>query len=978
TWVFFVGDQTAPTVTFWPAVPDTFSIPYNAHLYMHFSEPIAMDDGTQVSVDPTLLSNNIASFISLEKGTGPTSVDFGVEFVGSDKQTLRITPNDVDGYNYDGTDTNPTMETETAYNLSIIADNLTYELVDANGNVLDITDGGDVDFVTEDITSPVITGLVATNPTANSADIEFDIDEDGTAWVYAVQGAPETDPTVAEIKENAQWTDDVETGTVDAGTVEVGETVGSNDFTVYVVAEDDETDPYADPDPTLWIFDETEDNVNAIRDLLPAPNVSETVSATFTTCDDDAPQFVTSVPLHGAEGVATDQEIVIVFSEDITTSATTPNAVTLRKSMNNAAVGSTFNIIGSDSIVITPDVALEEETTYYVEIDRYAITDLGGCDGPNLFGEWVGKENLEFSTIDMTAPVVAGYFPTVDSTCVETDLTYVRVYLDETNDLAKAGEGDEIIKIKHDGVTAQTVPFHSEYVTFGNDEEDGKYLEISIEGFILLSDVQVTIEIPADVIADEYDNVLSSAISWSFYTIDNVPPVVSWTLYDWNTYFNNSDPDEIGIDKFNAEYDEGGEGETVTSAPTHSLLKIEFDEYIDMQAGDEWLSLTDFNATTLSDVSGAASDGILSRAEIFDNIEVGDLEYNDDSVTSDLYIYEVAANYIVIGYSDSVVSDLLVEAVEDGTSDLVSATGYFGSLMSETTYPVTIKSGSISDPLDCDDNRIVRENEDVVVLDTRDDTPPAITFSTCVDECIDGQAPITLTFSREVVKSSYDISWTDIEHESHTYDNLPLSTDDIEATGDDRYIEFYQLASADSTVNSVVDVTDVTFDGKTGITFVPESKLSSDSLYLIKFNKWTVKEYIENDPTGALFEGDSCYFRVSDYLAPYVVETTGLSPDSADIIASSVTDLVINFNEDVALGAEGLTTKVRREDGSVYAEFTIGSDDSISIDDNEVILYIEDGFEQFTKYYVEMPDGFITDFDTICTPNNFEGFSASL
>ena len=58
---------------------------------------------------------------------------------------------------------------------------------------------------------------------------------------------------------------------------------------------------------------------------------------------------------------------------------------------------------------------------------------------------------------------------------------------------------------------------------------------------------------------------------------------------DWNTYFNNSASTEVGIAKYNAEYANGNAGETVTNAPTHSVLKLQFDEDIELVAVTKWL-----------------------------------------------------------------------------------------------------------------------------------------------------------------------------------------------------------------------------------------------------------------------------------------------------------------------------------------------------------------------------------------------------
>ncbi|MDA3929577.1 MAG: Ig-like domain-containing protein [Prolixibacteraceae bacterium] len=984
-WVINYNDVTAPTAKFWPVDAET-SIPYNAYLYVKFSEHIALDDGTAISTDPTLIANNIASFVSLTYGSAVPVDSMLVEFVGASKQIIRITPLDVLGHNYTG-DANATMQTEMLYNLTVVGSNGTYDLVDATG-IAFVTDG--VDFTTEDITAPDYTVAGASTPilfsetAVDSKSVTLEVEsqlEGGHAYVYIMDGAPSTPPSAATIIENADWDGAVAAGVAKStDKIVLDETVGTADYTAYVVVQDSAVDVYTNPIASeYWMFTETTDGVDRIRDILPAPNTSRVSSLAVTTCDDDAPTFETSTPIHNAHNVSVSDSIYLVFSEDVLYDGGVDSLITLRKASNNARVEAYVTAVNGDSILIAPGTFgsaadLEEETSYYVEIDRYALTDDAACGANDALIEWVGKENLYFTTVDITAPVIDSTLTERLATCVDPDaLTQLSIYFTEANIASKNAGTNNSVRIYRTstGTLLEVIPISSDRVSVDNDAEP-QVMTVDVSTFQFLGDDTYTVEISAGSLIDDSGN-LSADYSWTFSTLDNIAPAVTWEIHSLDYYFNNSYATEVGIDSKWSLSDDGGAGETSDAVSSHSILKVDFGENVVINTNPGsgtamWLPLTKYDETQTASYSGSKTDSLLSRGEIFANLKVAGLDYHDtDTTLTDMLILNVNSQSITIGFK--VEQAVLYDEATLGAGTV--AYDYMGSLsLLDVDYAVTIDADAIADDPICSNERNLVVSDDVVIIDTRDDTPPTLEVSACESTCNTPTGEITLTFSKEVVKSSYDIVWVD--HESHTADNLMLDASNIM---DPNYFVL-QVTGGDTL--ELKDIAVEVVDGKTVVSLTPKDSLVSRGDYTISFNKWTVKEFITNDPTGTLFEGESCEFHVADYEAPTIYS---LSPnDDASNISSSPSSIVVTFNEKIMKGAG--TVQIIRENSQIFEEVSI-DDCTISSATSKNVLTIpfqeHTSLEDFEYFYVLMPEGFVTDTVVTCeAPNAFKGFTAAL
>lgn len=955
-WEIIFSDITVPTVKFWPEKPDTTHIPYNAYLYLQFSEPILISNGNAIISDPSLFNENISSFITLSSNS--TNIPTRIEFIDNEKRILRVTPLDPQGYNYSGS-LNPTMQTETLYKLTINNNSGIYTLVDSMYNAFK---SSSVSFLTEDITKPIISVNSVSDVDGNSAKVNLTINEPGKVYVYIIPGVPTTSPSVSDIKNNAQWIKTYENNiyplNITTSDILLDESVGSKTYTIYAVADDDEIDVYRNPNPSLWIFTETNEiSVDRIRDILPSPNTSLiTNPLTFNTCDDDVPFITKTSPSNLITSVKVDEFIYLVFNENIIYNNTTDGLIKLRNK-DNIVVNSNITVVNGDSIKIDPINNLDEESSYYVEIDRYAITDMSNCSS-NRFNEWIGKDYLYFTTIDNESPTIDSANIVNNEICVDNNINSILLYVNDINTVFKNGGDNRSVKIYRgtiSGTLLEVIDIQDSRILVNNN-----IVYIDVSNFIFSPKETYTIIVDSGSIKDVDGNVMIDDYVITFTTIDNIPPVITWNLYEWNYNFNYSADVEVGLNKFllkNNGILNGLSYEIYENAPSNSILEIKFDKDIDINTSStKWLSLSNYNEFALPNYEGSNNDNILSKYEIFKVLKIGNLKY--DQVT----IYDVTSNSILIGF-DTIQSLLYNEAKLDSNKSILDLV-YSGSLLSNETYNVTIEKGKISGPLNCVGNRIVNIDTNVVVLKTRNDLPPTLNINVCDNVCNNDSSEIILTFDKPIVKSSYDISW--LNEESLTADNLMLTIDDIYSGN------YLKLIKVDD--NSIVDLDNVyVVDNKT-IKFKSKLNFDNNTDYKIIFNKWTVKEYLLNDPSGTLFEGVICEFHVYDNVSPKVVKFEPL--DNSNNISSDINSISVTFDEKIKI-TNGYVD-IKRENGTIFEHVDITK---CVLDNNKTKLTIpfieHNSLEDFTLYYVTMSDDVLTDtVDCSNSGNKFEGFSA--
>jgi len=1046
-WTFCIGDNTPPTVKFWPENNEVH-VPTNAHLYAFISELPVMADGTPLNV------TNVEGYFDVR--VDGASIPFDVEFVGNDipggdnqKQRIRIVPRDPAGPDWSLTSTTPTMQAEKVYTLRFtnLAGNA--ELQDVNGNAVT---NGEVTFTTEDITKPTFDVLPAVSgtPTSNKVTVTGSLNEAGKVrWLLVAHDG--TYPTDVSYN-NPIWASTYTSLGLARGEVATSGT--GNDFTItaellpdptstydydiIVFGADDEVDFFATDAQIMaeWPYTMNpsfETEVYRIKDLRPAPNrtvISPVVH--FSFCDNDAPRLVGTIPARSPKNMSFPVEgrIELIFNENvqINDNNTTGYKIVLRDANNNLGVPLAYDVTKGDTIILYPlDSAkvdteadafmpwalaqslgykkdLDEQRDYYLEIDRWAISDDGGCTAPgNYWHEWVGKDSLQFRTEDNTPPCLAKWMP---KACVQPEEDLVLTF-NEANDMSvnSAITGDSayiyIYKvgtiIPHERIPASTAT----KVKLSN----GQYQFTIPTTYKYLSGESYKVRVPGNLFKDSYANVwvgdtcgcaspAKSGFSWTFDVRDYEDPIASWVLIQDFTYLNVAyqDPEYPQY----AKVVEKKAGETEANVPTSSLLKIKFDEEVYLLDKDVtpnvWYKM---NAPQVLDELVAA----IHIKDVTNNKE---LFYDPNGIinsatdTAWIFAETVGTDYAVIR---------VFQAQEHWTPAMTTPWVKDAGFKSNTTYTVSLDAGLFADEEDCDNTRNIYDAlpAPLGTFITRDDTPPTLTITDskgaaiCGGYCASQVAPIKLSFNNPVVKTpfagiDYDaLIWDSEDVNWWTYSNLPLTPADLINTADGDFLNFFYLGSTPSGSGTPVTLSNVTVDpnGK-DILIYPSANLVSEGYYKIVFKGGSVKDQ-KRIPDGNEFLGDTCIFRVQDWIAPQALafypadNASGISNELAGttsipytIGSSSYTatvtvgadSLAILFTEPIAKGTTTDDLILRRMNGQIIDEIGI---EACKVDQtNKSVLVIPiDSLEEFTAYYVEVPAGFVTDADTLgCVPNN--------
>ena len=136
---------------------------------------------------------------------------------------------------------------------------------------------------------------------------------------------------------------------------------------------------------------------NACNTALPAH------SATFTVADTEGPTLSSSNPTDGATTMGVNSNIVLTFNEEVTAvskNITIHSGNTIIETID--ATDPKVTGSGSTEITINPDTTLDEKTDYYIKIESGSFEDSSG----NLYTGIINDTDLNFTTVDTTAPVV--------------------------------------------------------------------------------------------------------------------------------------------------------------------------------------------------------------------------------------------------------------------------------------------------------------------------------------------------------------------------------------------------------------------------------------------------------------------------------------------------------------------------------------------------------------------------------------------
>jgi hypothetical protein len=1026
-WTFCINDVTPPSLTFWPAKSTTIKehIATNSYLYVYINELPVLANGDPLNV------TNAENYFTFTRGASNQVIPFDVEFVGNDipggdnaKQRIRIVPRDTQGPDWSLTSNTPAMMPDSIYTLSFVNDAPLMQDVNDNAIIDNFTQ-----FRVEDIVCPIFDlspDASIVKATADSIYVTSSINEGGLVrWVALKNGKTITPAKV--------WANDFSSSDViahgEVATTAINPNPNFNvnfnfkfdateatgyDFDVYMFASDDEVDlfdtdaeilaewPYSDP--TMGF----EDEVYRIKDLRPAPNrcggASEKLDVQF--CDNDKPILVKTYPLHMSNNFPVGDSILLIFNEyvQINDDQETGTQIVLRDAHNNLSVPIAYKYFGAkhDTIAIYPldsaaysDQArwmrnwhptlqfkeLEDERDYYLEIDRWAISDENGCvKGNNPFGEWVGKNNLQFRTEDNTCPTLVDWMPKV---CVEPEaditLTFNELNLMAINPAINP-DSAYIYIYKVGSITPhERIPVRNITPVNGGSSHPTYWTYTFPTAYKYLSDTDYRVRVPNSLFIDNSGNSCNNGFSWIFHVRDYEDPIASWTIIQDYTYLDIAYDD----DEYEGLIVKGAAGATINNIPTSSLLKIEFNE--DVYVWDNESGAT--NKWTVLGPGASVRDELAAAITLKDVTNNVTLTYDPDGygiapVVGNWDFQEIGSNYAIIRVyqaQDHWMPDFAIN--ESGRKDR--------GFKSNTTYTAAVAAAVFSDDEDCDNSRNIYDgNNPLVTIITRDDTPPTLTITdanevpVCGARCVSANNPIHLKFNTKVVKTP----WVGIDYDATLeYDawsefvnwwsnaNLPLLESDLKLTKSGDFLYFYKGSNPSDSVK----ISSVTVDPNgMDIYLYLASPLASQAYYTIGFKGGSVKDQ-KRIPDGNEFIGMSCTFRVKDNIAPEAVSffPADNAADISNILGTSTLgsatfgpdSMAIMFSEVVKKGVTTDKLVVRRLNGQIFDEVSI-SECTIDAQDKRVLVVPVNALEEFKGYYVEVPAGFVLD-TTFCTPN---------
>lgn len=165
--------------------------------------------------------------------------------------------------------------------------------------------------------------------------------------------------------------------------------------------------------------------VTGVRDRAGRP-MAMPFSSSFTTVDVTPPTLADVSPASGANGVSAFTTIRLRYSEALAPTAFTGPAIQLLR--NGTPVDGRVDIIlGNTTVVFTPLLPLQEDTTYQVRAQ--AATDLSG-------NKQAQGLDYTFGTTDRTPPQVVALVAAGDGTVIENALTEVTAQVGAAQDVA--------------------------------------------------------------------------------------------------------------------------------------------------------------------------------------------------------------------------------------------------------------------------------------------------------------------------------------------------------------------------------------------------------------------------------------------------------------------------------------------------------------------------------------------------------------
>lgn len=491
TWNFTTGDATAPLATDFAPNDDAVNVALDNNLVVTFNEDVK--NGTSVSIE-----------------IRRTSGDVLVETITSLTNTSNPA-NGAAGYSGNKLYINPTnsLLANTAYNVRISGTSVR-DL--SNNNFAGITNATSWNFTTLDNQAPTISSLSPANgATGVAPDANFVI----TYSENVKQG-------YGTIK---LWHDlgtDEEIESIQLPTNDSRITVSGNTVTINWNATLESENQY-------YVEVINAAGQSAIEDLNgnDAPAISSGAWA-ITVDDVIAPLMTASTPADEDVDVQDNANIVLTFDDNVAKGSAT-GVITLRNCSDNSIVEEfTFADFvngvpangqagfSGNQVTINPTSTFTGSTCIFVTVNATAVKD----DSDNFFAGFDDATTLNFTTEDLTAPVISSLTPSDNSTSASRTANMQIAF----NENVKKGTGYITIRSALTDAIFDQIDVTSGDVTITNN-----VASINFDPDFL-ANASYYVAVDAGTFMDMNDNIFTGGwndkTTWNFRTIDDIAPTL--------------------------------------------------------------------------------------------------------------------------------------------------------------------------------------------------------------------------------------------------------------------------------------------------------------------------------------------------------------------------------------------------------------------------------------------------------------------
>ena len=661
--------------------------------------------------------------------------------------------------------------------------------------------------------------------------------------------------------------------------------------------------------------------------------------------DTTAPTFISSNPIDDQISFRNDGDIVLNFDEPIKAGTGT---ITISNGTDTRVIDvtDTSQVIftgGKSKVTINPHDDLIPNTTYNVQVDVGAITDMAG----NPYLGINGSNTLNFTTI-LSSPLLIGSYPwdnSIDQFSNDSDIVL------NFNEVVKAGTGNITITNESDPTDSRVISINDtaqvQFDDFGN-----VFINSATD---LIPNTEYSVQIDSTAITDLAGNTyagISDNSSLNFTTIPSNPLLIS--SYPWDDRVDYAVDNNIYLN-FNeaVKADTGNITITNESDPTDSRVisindttQIQFDDSgnVTINPTTDLIPYTlysiQIDSTAITDLTGHAYTGISDNTSLnFTTIPNPLLLLWSDP--SDDFSHFQVEDSIQLFFSKTVTAGSGNIIISNGTdtrvipitdTNQISIDPYFGDIVTinptedlvpNTTYHIQIDKGVITD---------LSGNP---FLGISDET--TLNFMTVIDPILLGSNP-------------YD-DFTDFKSDN----DLWLSFDEVVKAGTGNITITNETDSTDSRVISVNDVTQVSFDDFGNVIINPTTDLIPNTLYSIQIDSTAI-----TDLAGHAYTGISDNTSLNFTTIPTNPRLTSSIPtdDTTDFAVDG--NIVLYFDEQITTEAGSLII-TNESDASDTRVIAIDDFSQVTVSNGKITINPSADLMPNTTYNIQMAEGIIKD-----------------